>query len=151
MAISSRSGLPGPAKVRTPPILLRRRAELVAVLGGRLLDLFDSASVVSEGGLRDEEGGVFYYGSTSLLFARRSAGGVLPDDADADLAFALRHDPHARLLVVRAAHREAWARAGSDLGPIRAEIEIEIVARGVIVSVDVAAPLLRRRASGEAP
>lgn len=121
------------------------------MLGGRLLDLFDSASVVSEGGPREDDGAPVYYGTTSLLFARRSAGGLLPDSADADLAFALRHDPHARLLVVRAAHREAWARAGSDLGPVRAEMAIEITARGVVVSVEVEAPLLRQRASGAGP
>jgi hypothetical protein len=148
MATPLRPSLPGLAKVRTPPILLRRQTEMISALGGRVLELFDAASVVSEGGMRDNEGVPFYYGSTSLLFARRSAGGILPDAADADLAFALRHDPHARLLIVRVAHREAWARAGSALGPMRAEVSVEITARGVIVSVDVEAPVPRSRVSG---
>jgi len=139
---------PGLAKVRTPPILVHRRPELVATLGARILELFEAASVISEGGTtRDEDdpNTPTYYGTTSLLFHHRSAGGVVPDVDDADLAFALKNDPHARLQIVRVAHREAWARAGSPLGPVRAEVAVAITPRGVMVSVDVTAPVRSSR------
>lgn len=140
---------PGLAKVRTPPILLRRRPELVATLSARVLELFEAASVISEGDARNDDGALTYYGTTSLLFPRASAGGLVPDADDAALAFALRNDPHARLQIVRVAHREASSRAGAEIGPVRAELSVAIGPRGVMVSVDVMARILRARtASG---
>jgi hypothetical protein len=140
---------PGLAKVRTPPVLQRRRAELVAALGGRILELVSAASIMSEGQARTEESGQVYYGTTTLLFTFASAGGILPDEAAADPALAFENDPHARLQMLRIAHREASARA-AQLGVIQAEIRVEIKKRGVMVSIDVAAPIQRRRAKSTA-
>jgi hypothetical protein len=148
MSTPIRSPRPGPAKVRTPPILIRRRSEIVATQGGRLMELLDAASVMSEGATRDEEGESVYYGTTSLLFALRSSGGALPDEQSADLAFAIENDPHARLLVIRVAHREASARAGSSLGPLSAELHVKPTTRGVLVSIDVVARVRGGRVSG---
>jgi hypothetical protein len=154
MVTPMRPARPGLAKVRTPPVLLRRSAEMIATQGGRLLELLDAASVVSEGAAREEaaarggEGERVYYGSSSLLFAHQSAGGILPDAQGPDLVFALEHDPHARLQVVRVAHREALSRAGSKIGPVSAELRVKLTARGVLVTIDVSARFVRERASG---
>lgn len=148
MSTPTRPPRPGPAKVRTPPILIRRRAEVIATQSGRLLEILDAASVMSEGATRDDEGEAVYYGTTSLLFVLRSAGGTLPDEQGADLAFAIEHDPHARLLVMRVAHRETVARAGSNLGPLSAELHVKPTRRGVLVSIDVVARVRGGRASG---
>jgi hypothetical protein len=144
--MSARPPRPGLAKIRTLPILKRRRAELVTALGGRILELVDAASIMSEGQPRPEDGGLVYYGTTTLLFTFFSGGGILPDEAAADLALALENDPHARLHIVRIAHREACVRSPTQLGPIQAELRVEVTRRGVMVHVDVAAPLQRRRA-----
>ena len=143
--MSERPPRPGLAKVKTAPILKRRSAELIAALGGRILDLVEAASVMSEGQARQEGGELVYYGTTSLLFSRRSLGGDLPDSEAADLAIAFENDPHARLHIVRIAHREASSRASGQLGPVNAELHVEITPRGVMVLVDVAAPILRKR------
>ncbi|MCK6593235.1 MAG: hypothetical protein L6Q76_37235, partial [Polyangiaceae bacterium] len=111
---------PGLAKVKTAPILKRRRTELFAALGGRILDLVEGASVLSEGKPRREGSGLVYYGTTSLLFTRQSLGGNVPDGEAADLLLALENDPHARLQLVRIAHREASSRASGPLGPVHA-------------------------------
>ncbi|HZF51563.1 MAG TPA: hypothetical protein VE093_23065 [Polyangiaceae bacterium] len=143
--MSDRPPRPGLAKVKTAPILKRRSAELIAALGGRILELVETASVISEGQARREGGEVVYYGTTSLLFPRRSLGGSLPDESAADLAVAFENDPHARLHIVRIAHREASSRASGQLGPVQAELRVEVTPRGVVVLVDVAAPVLRKR------
>jgi hypothetical protein len=143
--MSERPPRPGLAKVKTAPILKRRSAELIAALGGRLLELVDAASVMSEGEARREAGELVYYGTTSLLFSRRSLGGDLPDSEAADLALAFENDPHARLQIVRIAHREASSRATGQLGPVHAELHVKITPKGVLVLVDVVAPVQRKR------
>ncbi|XYI03398.1 hypothetical protein ACMHYB_27980 [Sorangium sp. So ce1128] len=135
--------LPGPglAKVQSPPLFHRRRVELVTCSTGRLHALFDRADVLSEGSTRSEEGGLVYYGSTSLLVA-------LPPDAPLDQALdrALALDPHLRLRALRVAQREATARAGGPLGPMHAEIRCGLAPRAATTSfaltVDVTARVL---------
>ncbi|WP_437627584.1 hypothetical protein [Sorangium sp. So ce1151] len=135
--------LPGPglAKVQSPPLFQRRRVELVTCSTGRLHALFDHADVLSEGSTRSEEGGLVYYGSTSLHVA-------LPPDAPRDQALdrALALDPHLRLRALRVAQREATARAGGPLGPMHAEIRCGLAPRAATTSfaltVDVTARVL---------
>lgn len=148
--MSDQSPRPGLAKVKTPPILRRRPTELVAALGGRVLELIEAASVMSEGETRREAGDHVYYGTTSLLFSPKSLGGVLPDASATDLAFAFENDPHARLHIVRIAHREASSRAIGSLGPVQAELRVEVTAKGVMVLVDVEAQVLRKRVKSTA-
>lgn len=149
MGTHERQNRPGLKKVGTPPILLRRKAELVASLGGRVAELIDAASILSEGQPRDDGDEVVYYGMTSVLFMLRSAGGLLPDASMADLEFALRHDPHVRLELVRIAHREASTRAGAgggvDLGPLHADIMVATTSRGPVATIEVMVRVLGRR------
>lgn len=148
--MSDRPPRPGLAKVKTAPILKRRSTELIAALGGRILELVEGASVLSEGQARREGSGLVYYGTTSLLFSRKSQGGNLPDGEAADLMIALENDPHARLQLVRIAHREASSRASGQLGPVHAELRVENTTRGVMVLVDVAAPVEQKRVKSTA-
>jgi hypothetical protein len=110
---------------------------------GPLRDVVEGADVVSEGGTKMEGGRLVYYGSTSVLLLRQSAGGTLPDQDVATLTAVLRRDPHVRLLVLRIAHREACARAGGPLGTVEAEIDVAESARGVSLLVEVVARLAR--------
>lgn len=97
-------------------------------------DWLDEASIVSEGGLHD---GTRYYGSTYV--ALRDAAGM---DARA-LAARVDADPHLRLRLLRVAHREASARAGSGLETMRAEIGIRASERGVAITIEVEADVVR--------
>lgn len=132
---------PGLAKVRSVPLLQRRRVELCTAHEGRWRDILDAADVVSEGKARVEESGLVYYGSTSVLLPQRSAGGLLPDLDVASFAGVLRRNPHVRLRALRIAHREAEARAGAPMHTLLAEIQIRGDARGVVICVDVTARL----------
>jgi hypothetical protein len=136
---------PGLAKVRTPPLVLRRSVELARASPGRWAELVDDADVVSEGRATPEAGRVVYYGSTSVLLLMRSAGGALPDAEIGPLARILACDPHVRVRILRVAAREARARAGGVLGTMRAEIDVSAGARGVLVLVEVVAHLARQR------
>ncbi|AUX43203.1 hypothetical protein SOCE26_046470 [Sorangium cellulosum] len=146
-----RARLPGPglAKIECPPLLQRRRIELVACSAGRLCALFDHADVVSEGNTRSEGGALVYYGSTSLLVALPPdtlRGGPLEQALDRAIAL----DPHLRLRALRVAQREAAARAGGPLGPLQAEIRCGLTPRAsaaaIALTVDVAARVLVRTA-----
>jgi hypothetical protein len=139
-------------KIRSVPLWQRRSVELCTLPPGRWREIFDAADVVSEGAARAEGAGLVYYGTTSVLLRRRSAGGLLPDVDVERLAGLLVHDPHARLLALRIAHREAAARACGTLGPVNAELAIAACARGVAISVEVearlAGPALRAESGG---
>ncbi|WP_242516308.1 hypothetical protein [Sorangium cellulosum] len=145
MQIRERPPGPGLAKVQSPPLLQRRRVELVACAAGPLRALFDRADVLSEGSTRDEHGALVYYGSTSLLV-------TLPQDAprSTTLDRALAFDPHLRLRALRVAQREAAARAGGPLGPLHAEIRVgpapRAMAASIALTVDVTAQVLLRTA-----
>jgi hypothetical protein len=134
---------PGLAKIRTVPLLRRRNVTLVLADAGPMRDIVEGADVVSEGEVRIEAGAPWYYGSTSVLLLRTSAGGALPDAEIEALAAVLRSDPHARLRVLRIAHREATARSGGTLDTLRAEIDVSASARGVALLVEVVARVAR--------
>ncbi|MFT3773153.1 MAG: hypothetical protein QM820_47840 [Minicystis sp.] len=134
---------PGLVKIRAVPLVTRRHVELVAAASGPLRDVVEGADVVSEGRTQIEGGRLVYYGSTSVLLLRESAGGSLPDAEIDGLATVLRRDPHVRLLVLRIAHREAAARAGGPIGTVHAEIDVAPCARGVALLVEVVARLSR--------
>jgi hypothetical protein len=123
----------------------RRVVQLAATSPGRFRDIVDGADVVSEGRTESEGDRRVYYGSTSVLLLRRSAGGEIPDADVISLAALLRVDPHVRLLVTRVAQREAAARAGGRLGTLRVEIQVAACARGVSLLVEVVARLCRVR------
>jgi len=134
---------PGIAKARAAPLVLVRRPVLVRSSDSRLRDLFARADIISEGCMRDEPSGRFWYGSTSL---------ILPaDDRDSEwLAAVASRDLHVRVRALRAAHREACLRAPGRLGRFVCEIRIVPDARGVRVDVDVQAPLIEGRATSPA-
>jgi hypothetical protein len=131
----------GLVKIRAAPLVQRRTVELAKILTGRWREIVDAADLVSEGSTRDEGEHRVYYGSTSVLLLRRSAGGPLPDAEVPVLSALLAKDPHVRLRVLRIAWREATARSGGTLGTLRAEIDVAAGARGVALLVEVVARL----------
>jgi hypothetical protein len=143
MEMPSVGSSPGLTKIRSIPLVQRRSVELCTAHEGRFRDILDAADVMSEGQVSIEGGALVYHGTTSVLLLRRSSGGLLPDlDVDS-LAAVLRSDPHMRLRALRIAHREATARAGSPIGSARADLRIDAGARGVIISIEMSAPLRR--------
>ncbi len=112
--------------------------ELWASEPGAMADYVRTADVVSEGEVREEEGRRVYYGSTSLLFVPGPRSSSLPV---ADLCARLSSDPHARLLALRIAVREATHRAGAEAGSASAEIAFREGPTGVIATIDVTLPL----------
>ena len=120
-----------------------RTVALCAIGAGRWSEIIERADVVSEGRTDPDGDRLVYYGSTSVLLLRRSAGGELPDLLVEKLAALVRADPHVRVRVLRIAQREAAARAGGPLGTIRAEIDVAANARGVCLLVEVMARLSR--------
>jgi len=58
------------------------------------------------------------------------------------LKMRLNQFPHARLLLLRLAHREAAVRAGGQLGVMQVEIGCRLVGDDIAVEIDVSAPLL---------
>jgi hypothetical protein len=145
MQTRSLGSSPGLVKIRSVPLVQRRVVELCTAHEGRFRDLLDAADVMSEGQVSIEDGALVYHGTTSVLLLRLSHGGLLPDpDLDVDaLAIVLRGDPHLRLRALRIAHREATARAGSPIGSARADLRVDAGARGVIISIEMSAPLRR--------
>jgi hypothetical protein len=143
MEPTRRHGSPGLAKVRVAPLVQRRTVELSCASSGRWREIVEAADVMSEGSTRTEGDRLVYYGSTSVLLLRRSAGGELPDVDVQGLTALLRVEPHVRLRVLRIAHREAAARAGGPLSTLHAEIDVAASARGVALLVEVVARLAR--------
>jgi hypothetical protein len=134
---------PGVVKVREAPLFQRRTVALYTMTAGRWSEIVEGADVVSEGRTDPDGDRLVYYGSTSVLLLRRSAGGELPDLEVDRLAALVRADPHVRLRVLRIARREAAARAGGPLGTLHAEIDVGASARGVSLLVEVMARLAR--------
>lgn len=134
---------PGLVKVRGAPLVMHRHVSLIVAQHGPFRDIVEAADVVSEGRTEITGGRLVYYGSTSVLLLRKSAGGTLPDLEIDTLAALLRRDPHVRLRVLRIAHREATARAGGPLHTVEAEIDVAPSARGVSLLVEVVARLAR--------
>ena len=99
---------------------------------------------MSEGGVREEEAGRVWYGSTSLIL--QVAPADAPGTGPAFLAALVRRDAHVRLRALRTAHREACSRAPCRLGRFTCEMRVEADPRGVRIDVDVQAPLIETRA-----
>ena len=143
---------PGLAKVRPDRLFSKRHVTLVRLFAGRCHELFEAADIVSEGCAREEASGAWiYYGSTSLVIARKSIGASLAEDELPAAARFIGLDPHARLYAVRIARREAWTRASAALGPLSAEIDVGVTRRGIELSVEVSAPLDRDYAGPRIP
>jgi hypothetical protein len=136
-----RSASPGLIKVRASPLVVRRTFDVAQAPSGVWREILDAADVVSEGRTQPEGERLVYYGSTSLLLLMRSRGGSLPDGDAAGLVALVRADPHVRLRALRIARREAEARAGGELGTLRAEIDVAEASRGVALLVEVVARL----------
>lgn len=143
METTDRTAFPGLTKIRRVPLLQRRCVELCTISEGRWRDILEAADVVSEGSARLEGAALVYYGSTSVLLPRRSAGGVLPDVDVTALASVLRLDPHVRLRALRIARREAQSRAGAPMRTVLADMQVTEAPRGVVIAVDVSAHLMR--------
>lgn len=90
-----------------------------------------------------------YYGTTSLrCHLEPAAKGWGSELSAAQLAAVVLSDPHARLRVLRIAHREAAARAPGTLGVLQAEMtcraigaeDSPIIAIDIDVSAEITAP-----------
>ncbi|MCA9618325.1 MAG: hypothetical protein KC731_04870 [Myxococcales bacterium] len=132
---------PGIAKVRKVQVLADKRFRLCAVRGGWWSAMIERSDIVSEGAPFGEGEGAVYYGSTSLRFVVESEmiGSVSAADHPQVLLDLLLADPHARLRILRLAHREAVVRAAAPLEVVLAEIRGRVIgeARGPVIAVDV--------------
>lgn len=147
---------PGIAKVRKTKVVARRTVRLVAVIDGWWSGMLEHADVVSEGGTVMEGDREVYYGTTSILCDLEP----VPQEAaemDVDqLAAVIMSDPHARLRLLRLAHREAASRSGGAIGELSAEMIGYAVRREgkhmLAIDFDVNAPVatavLKRRGTG---
>ncbi|MEZ4310392.1 MAG: hypothetical protein R3F14_20310 [Polyangiaceae bacterium] len=128
---------PGLAKTRGDRLFARRAVELWASVPGAMAAFARAADVVSEGEVREEGESRTYSGSTSLLLLPPPQSGA----SLSSLRERLSLDPHFRLHALRIAVREARHRAGSTMGPVSAEITFREEPRGLVVTVDLLAPL----------
>jgi hypothetical protein len=133
---------PGLAKARALPLIMTRRKTMVRAPDPPWRALFEEADTMSEGAVRQEAHGRMWYGSTSLILPAPGGG-----DRTALVALAA-NDLHVRVRALRAARREACARAPSRLGRVSCEIRFTPDACGVRIDVDVQAPLIEGRATG---
>lgn len=135
---------PGLSKARARAIVVVRHAALARCSDERWRALFAAADSVSEGSVREETGGAFWYGSTSLIL--QLEGGETSETREFLAAMAAR-DLHVRVRALRMACREATLRAPGPLGPKACEIRVASDSRGVRIDVDVQAPLIGGRAT----
>lgn len=123
---------------------MERRGPFVRTTEGRWRDVFAHADAVSEGGVRHEDGGATWYGTTSLVLP-------LPVDIPVDERALVRavaeKDVHVHLHALRAAQREAQSRAPGMLGRVVCELRFDDHPRGFRIDVDVQAPLIERRSA----
>ncbi len=117
---------------------MKKKVALVGPIAGRVAALFAQADIVSEGRVT----AAVYEGSTSVVLRPDPSSANGPDLRT--LAELVGLDPHARILALRVAHREAWARAGSPLATIRAELSVTPRTDGVALTLDVVAALAGR-------
>lgn len=131
----------------------RRSLELVAVREGWWSNLFEHADVVSEGAVQLEAVGPVYYGSTSLRCALDPADGFDAPERTSPLPQWLLANPHARVRLLRLAHREAASRAGGALDVLHAEMHVRLLHEGghptLAIDLDVSAPLVVASATGD--
>jgi len=160
---------PGLAKVKGQPILTTRVARLLAVRDGWWARALQRADIISEGSVVEERSHApapaapcrprqrfVYYGTTSLrCHLEPAAQGWGSELSAARLAAVVLSDPHARLRVLRIAHREAAARAPGTLGVLHAEMssrsigaeDSPIIAIDIDVSAEITSPA--RDATGD--
>ncbi len=143
---------PGLVKVGKLQAVAHRTVPLVALREGWVANLLDEADVVSEGSVVQELDGPAYYGTTSVhcaVTAEAAASEASSALGAGQLTAVLLADPHARLRLIRLAHREAAVRAGGPLGVLQAELSGEVLRRGgeltIAIVVDVSAALQRLR------
>jgi hypothetical protein len=124
------------------PALVERASSFLRTSEGRWRDLFDAADALSEGAVKEEEGGRVWYGSTSLILE-------LPVETSledrAQLLAIAEKDVHVHVHALRCAHREAQSRAPGMLGRTVCELRFGEDPRGLRIDVDVQAPLIERR------
>jgi hypothetical protein len=133
---------PGLAKVRKVQVVSAKRLDLVALRGGWWAAMVERADVISEGAVEHTpDGRRVYYGTTSLrcVIDDEMIGATPAADDPALLARVIVADPHARLRVLRLAHREAVARADSSLDVLHAEIAARALEEppALLLSIDV--------------
>lgn len=146
---------PGLAKTTAQRLVAKRRVELWQATDYRWRELFENADVMSEGATRSEGGRLVYYGTTSVLLAKVSSGGGVPDEQAAEVARMVRVDPHARLRAVRVACLEAQVRSDGPIGRIRADLMVRLDTSGVRIDIELEADVseadsraVKRRISG---
>lgn len=132
---------PSIRKARDPE-LIERNGAFLRTTEGRWRDLFRRADAVSEGGVKEEQTGRVWYGSTSLIL------GVPVETPVEERAFLLalaRKDVHVHVHALRCATREAQSRAPGVLGRTVCELHFSDDPNGLRIDVDVQAPLIARR------
>jgi len=145
--VTERRAGPGIAKVRQVEVISRRTVDLIVLRDGWWSRMLERADLVSEGAVVEEEGRRVYYGSTSLhARIERATLEALPRPSVEQLGTVVLADPHARLRLLRLAHREAASRAGATLDVLSAELRAEVAMRGnetwLAIAIDVGAPLV---------
>lgn len=121
---------------------MRKTVALVGPIAGRLTELLRDADVVSEGRVAPGGRGAAYEGTTSLLLLATPEARARVSEELAAIARFLAVDPHARVIALRTACREANQRAGCELDTVRAELSVRATARGVELTVDLVADLV---------
>lgn len=134
---------PGLAKVRTAPLTRSREKHLVAVAYGPMRDWIEAADIVSEGAVKDGPPPT-YFGTTSIVLYWDRASEATKNASPLERSI-LAIDPHLRVRALRIARVEAENRAPGLLGPLRAEMEIAVTARGITLCIDVEAKVHHRR------
>lgn len=136
-----RSRGPGLAKAGGHRFVSVRGRELWQSADYRWRELFEQADVMSEGAVRRDAEGAFYYGTTSVLLPYASSGGLVPDEMAMPVTRLAAHDPHARVRAIRIACREAQVRSKDPLGKVHAEFVVRPDSRGIRIDIDVEAPV----------
>lgn len=134
--------MPGPVKVRRE--LATRRESFVALTLAAEERLFAQAEVLTEGAMRRDRGGTFFYGTTIISFdvaeARRLLRGLDGEDGAAELCALVEGSVRVRLRAMRIACAEAARRVPEhDLGTARVEVRVRRDGEMVHVDVDLEA------------
>jgi hypothetical protein len=124
------------------PDLVERSGPFVRTTEGRWHDLFALADAMSEGGVKEEQSGRVWYGTTSLILGLPVE---TPVEERAFLRALAEKDVHVHLHALRCATREAQSRAPGMLGRTVCEVRFSEDPRGLRIDVDVQAPLIERR------
>jgi hypothetical protein len=124
--------VPGVAKVRRTQAVSARTLDLVALRDGWWSGFLEVADIASEGAIEKLADGEAYYGSTSIRCVVDPAAMPAHIAGPDALAALLVSDPHARLRLLRLAHRQAMVEAsrhaGAELGVMQAEMTARAIA-----------------------